>query len=345
MIERIAVIAAGLCAAAVAVAEPDRTLLDWTDLQGWEFDDHDAALNTFIQTCGDIDDTNWAAICAVAQTQAKTPGSGRAFFEMFFRPVLIEDGNPALFTAYYEPELDGTRTQTGTHRWPIYRKPPEVRSGVKWYTRGEIEDYRLLQGRGLEIAWIDDPVDVFFLQVQGSGRIRLSDGTAIRVGFGGRNGHEYRSIGAELVRRGLFERHQVSAGTIRNWVRNNPVEGARLLHHNPSFIFFREVFQVPADAGPLGAMNRSITAMRSIAVDRDHVPMGAPVWIEKQGQEPLNRLTIAQDTGAAIKGAQRADIFFGTGAEAGRRAGRIRDGGRMAVLLPIEVALAFAQDS
>lgn len=335
-------LAAALMSATAAMSEPSRTVLQWTDLSGWESDNHDAALGAFLQTCTDLTDRDWSALCALAQDQAQAPGAGRSFFELFFRPVLIEDGNPGLFTGYYEPELSGSRTRSATHRWPIYRTPPELRPGVKWYTRAEIEEYRLLQGRGLEIAWIDDPVDVFFLQVQGSGRIRLTDGSAIRVGYGGRNGHDYRSVGRELVRRGLFESHQVSAATIRNWVRSNPDAGEELLRHNPSYIFFREVSEVPPEAGPLGAMNRSITALRSIAVDPDYVPLGAPVWIEKAGREPMNRLMIAQDTGSAIKGAQRADIFFGTGAEAGREAGRVKDPGRLVVLMPIELALATA---
>ena len=324
------------------MAEPGRTLLDWSELDGWETDNHDKALAVFLETCTDLTNPDWADLCAVAQDQGVTPGNGRAFFEMFFRPVMIEDGNPGLFTGYFEPELSGSRTRTETHRWPIYRTPPEVRTGVRWHTRAEIEEYRLLQGRGLEIAWINDPVDVFFLQVQGSGRIRLSDGGSIRVGYGGRNGHDYQSVGRELVRRGLFQSHQVSAATIRNWVRKNPIEGEALLRVNPSYIFFREVSEVPADAGPLGAMNRSVTTLRSIAVDPDFVPLGAPVWIEKAGADPLHRLMIAQDTGSAIKGAQRADIFYGTGAEAGKAAGRIKDPGRMIVLLPIQVALDTA---
>ncbi len=172
--------------------------------------------------------------------------------------------------------------------------------------------------------------------------MRFSDGSTLRVGYGGHNGHQYRSVGTELVRRGIFSAHQVSAEVIRNWVKRNPQLGRTLLQHNPSYVFFREVNEVPSDRGPLGAMNRSITPMRSIAVDPRYVPLGAPVWIEKAGAEPLRRLMIAQDTGSAIKGAQRADIFFGTGAAAGRRAGKIRDPGRMVVLLPIQRAYALA---
>ena len=199
----------------------------------------------------------------------------------------------------------------------------------------------MLAGRGLEIAWVDDAVELFFLQVQGSGRIKLPDGRFIRVGYGGKNGHEYRSVGRELVRRGVYNVHQVSAQVSKNWVRRNPVEGLELLRHNPSYVFFREVNEVPAELGPLGAMNRSITTLRSIAVDPRYTPWGAPVWVEKDGESKIRSLMIAQDTGSAIKGAQRADIFFGTGDAAGREAGRLKDPGRMVVLMPIQTAYAY----
>lgn len=339
---RVAAVAALVATLGSAVdAEPRHTLLAWDELSGWADDDHAAALSVFLETCGDMAPAEWGPVCAYADHNRNDP---RAFFELFFRPVLIEDGTPGLFTGYYEPELQGSRVRTGSFRFPLYRRPPEVRSGERWYSRAEIENGGYLEGRGLEIAWLSDPVEKFFLQIQGSGRIRLTDGTAIRVGYGGRNGHDYRSVGTELVRRGIFERHQVSAPVIRRWVRNNPVEGRALLQHNPSYIFFREVTEVPPDRGPLGAMNRSVTEMRSLAVDPDYVPLGAPVWIETAGRERLNRLMIAQDTGSAIKGAQRADIFVGTGQAAGRKAGRIRDPGRMVVLLPIDMAFALAPE-
>ena len=221
--------------------------------------------------------------------------------------------------------------------------PPEAPRGQAWYTRAQIEQSGVLSNRGLEIVWLSDPVDKFFLQIQGSGRVRLPDGKSVRVGYGGKNGHPYRSIGNELIRRGTFQPHQVSAQAIRNWVRRNPSAGAELLRFNPSYVFFREVSQVPSELGPLGAMNRSITAGRSIAVDPAYTPLGAPVWIEKDGRNPLRKLVIAQDTGAAIKGAQRADIFVGTGEDAGKAAGEIRDPGRMVVLLPLEQAFALAE--
>ncbi|MEL6642621.1 MAG: MltA domain-containing protein [Pseudomonadota bacterium] len=323
-----------------ASAETRYSILPFGELQGWAEDNHAEALTAFMETCPDLDDPEWQALCALGQKEQ----DARAFFELFFRPVLIEDDAKPLFTGYFEPELNGSLERTSRYRYPLYRKPPEVQQGGLWHSRSEIENGGLLDGRGLEIAWIDDPVDVFFLQIQGSGRVHLPDGGKIRVGYGGRNGHEYRSVGNELVRRGIYEPHQVSASVIRNWVRRNPEEGRELLQHNPSFIFFREVSAVPAANGPLGAMNRSITALRSIAVDPDYTPLGAPVWVEKLGAEPLQRLMIAQDTGSAIKGAQRADIFYGTGEEAGRTAGRVRDGGRMVVLLPIKKAFELAPE-
>jgi len=317
------------------------TVLDWSNLDGWPKDDHDAALAVFLETCPDMDGPEWGPICAYADHDAR---DARQFFEIFFRPVVVSDGNPGLFTGYYEPELEGSAVPTARFRHPIYRLPAEASRGGQWLTRAEIENGGILDGRGLEIAWLADPVDVFFLQVQGSGRIRLTDGRAIRVGFGGRNGHSYRSVGTELVRRGVFQSHEVSAAVIRRWVRDNPAAGRELLQHNPSYIFFREVNDVPPERGPLGAMNRSITPMRTIAADPAYVPLGAPVWIEKGGRDPLKRLMIAQDTGSAIKGAQRADVFVGTGYAAGQKAGRIRDGGRMVVLFPIETAFRLAPD-
>lgn len=339
-----AVFALGLVmASAAGSGETSRSLLDFDDLDGWPADDHGAALEAFLETCTDLDAPDWSALCAFAQTEGQD--DPRRFFQLFFRPVLIDDGRPALFTGYFEPELQGSREPTPRFRVPLYRTPPELSRKTPWLTREEIVTSGALDGRGLEIAWVDDPVDLFFLQIQGSGRIRMRDGSVIRVGYGGANGHPYRSIGQELVRRGVYEPHQVSAQVIRNWVRRNPDPGRDLLFHNPSYVFFREVNEIPPQRGPLGAMNRSVTPLRTVAVDPAHVPLGAPVWIEKDGAEPMRRLMIAQDTGAAIKGAQRADVFFGTGTEAGRRAGGLRDPGRMVVLLPIQRAYAMLPEA
>lgn len=323
--------------ASKAMAETQYSLLEWSDLPGWAEDDHSAALEVFTNTCRDLDGL-WEPVCELAKSGAPA----KTVFEHAFLPVLVEDGEPPLFTGYFEPELAGSLVRTPTFRHALHRVPPELPRG-QWLSRAEIERSGVLQGRGLEIAYLADPVDKFFLQIQGSGRIRLPDGSGIRVGFGGKNGHPYRSIGNEMVRRGILQEHEVSSSMIRRWVSSNPTEGESLLQFNPSYVFFREVTQVPAHLGPLGAMNRSITAGRSIAVDPEFVPLGAPVWVEKGGEEPFQRLMVAQDTGSAIKGAQRADVFFGTGDEAGEAAGRVRDGGRMVVLLPIDLALNLAE--
>ena len=317
---------------AEAMAQVNAEILSFDDLDGWVDDDHEAALDVFRNTCPDMAEGEWSRLCALADQGP----NARTFFELFFRPVMFGGPDPALFTGYFEPELEGSRVRTDRFRFPVYRMPPEV-SGL-WRTRREIEESGVLEGRGLEIAWVDDSVELFFLQIQGSGRIRLADGSVIRVGYGGRNGREYRSVGQELVRRGIYQPHQVSAQVIGNWVRRNPDQGRELLYANPSYVFFREISTRTPEDGPLGAMNRSITTMRTIAVDPEFTPLGAPVWIEKDGQTPLRRLMIAQDTGSAIQGPQRADIFYGTGDAAGLEAGRIRDPGRMIVLLPIEIA-------
>lgn len=311
--------------------------LDFDHLAGWTADDHAAALQAFRITCADLDGSYWREVCAGAFAD---PDPQR-FFETQFRPVLIEDGKPALFTGYYEPELQGARAEDELHRHPVYAMPTEAQEIRPWLSRRDLLESGRLQDRGLEIAWVDDPVALFFLQIQGSGRIRLADGGMLRVGYAGTNGHPYRSIGAELVRRGVYTAEEMSADAIKKWLHDNPEAGRDLMFHNPSFVFFREVHDLPPQEGPLGAMNRSVTPMRSIAVDPAFVPLGAPVWIELDGSTPVQRLMIAQDTGSAIKGAQRADLFFGTGDAAGRAAGQLRDPGRMVVLLPHRLADAL----
>jgi membrane-bound lytic murein transglycosylase A len=314
-----------------------QTTLGFADLDGWADDDHAAALTAFRGSCGKARGDDWARLCALSETAV----DARGFFEYYFRPTLIGTP-PALFTGYYEPELQGSRVRTPRYAWPVYARPPEFDGKGRWLSRGEIERRGILRGRGLELVWLDDPVEVFFLQVQGSGRVRLEDGSVLRLGFAAKNNHPYRSIGAELVRRGALAQNRVSAQAIKAWVKRNPRDGEALLHHNPSFVFFRKMPDLPPDRGPIGAMGVSVSALRSVAVDPAHVPLGAPVWVEKDGAAPLRQLMIAQDTGSAIKGAQRADIFYGTGSAAGRAAGRIRDGGRMVVLLPAETVLAGA---
>lgn len=328
-----------LVAALMAAAPLPAQVLGFTDLDGWSQDDHRAALQTFLTTCDKLKDDDWRPICRLGADVGPSDAAARQFFELLFRPVVIGTP-PALFTGYYEPELSGSLTRTPRFSYPLYRKPPEMTDGQLWHPRSVIEG-GILRGRGLELVWLDDPVEVYFLQVQGSGRIRLPDGRVMRVGYGGKNGHPYRSIGQELIRRGATMA-DVSAQDIKAWVRANPAAGRELLNTNPSFVFFRKLDDLAPGLGPIGAMGRPITAMRSVAIDPDFTPLGAPLWIEKHGRSPIRSLMVAQDTGGAIRGPQRADIFYGTGFDAGEAAGRIKDGGRMVLLLPIDRAYAMA---
>lgn len=330
-----------LCAAMtmpIVANASDRSysLVEFRDIVGWRDDDHSAALAVFLETCPDLDDPEWAKVCAVA-SQVPDP---KTFFEAFFQPIIIEDGSPTLFTGYYEPELRGSLQKSETFAYPLYGLPEEASDG-DFASRKDIEERQLLAGRNLELAWVDDPVEAFFLQVQGSGRVALPDGSRLRLGYAGKNGLEYRSIGQELVRRGELPSNEVSATSIRKWVQQNPEAGKTLLWHNPSYVFFRLVNEVPPELGPLGAMNRSITRLRTVAIDPRYTPLGAPVWVDKRGIDPLRRLMIAQDTGSAIKGAQRADIFYGTGSAAGVTAGQIKDSGRLITLLPRQLAFSL----
>ncbi len=298
-----------------------RTALTFADLAGWADDDHRAALGVFRQTC-----------VSVPGDWSDRGDDARAFFESRFLPTLITDGTPMLFTGYYEPELPGALQRGGEFQHPIYAPPPDLVAGEPWLTRRQIEETDALAGR--EIVWLASPVDRFFLQVQGSGRITLPDGQMIRVGFAAKNGHPYTSIGAELIRRGEMHPDRASAQALRDWIAAHPESKQALLWTNPSYVFFREIIDVAATDGPIGTSGKSITPLRSIAVDPGFTPLGLPVWIEKSGEAPLNRLMVAQDTGSAIKGAQRADIFYGTGPVAGDIAGQTKSTGRMIALFP-----------
>lgn len=259
--------------------------------------------------------------------------SARRYFETHFTPVEIRDDAAPLFTAYYEPELLGARTRSAGYETPLYAPPPELEP-APFFTRAEIEA-GALSGRGLEIAWLADPVEAFFLHIQGSGRIRLTNGDVMRVGFAARNNHPYRAIGRLLVERGEMTVETASADAIRDWLRAQPDGGEALMNENPSYVFFAERIDLDHADGPIGALGVPLTAGVSIAVDPSHQPLGAPIWAEATGVAGLDsRLTIAQDIGGAIKGAQRADLFFGAGEAAGSAAGKVRATGRMVTLLP-----------
>lgn len=324
-----------LALAGVAVSA-NYTIVDFKSLKGWAADDHSAALSAFLVTCPQLKSGEWPAICAAAQKAT----NARGFFEKNFRAVRQSGTDSAHFTAYYEPEILGSLTPTSKFKHAIYKRPPEARG--TWLTRRQIEDRGVLKGRGLEIAYVEDPVALLYLHIQGSGRIRLTNGAVLRVGYAGNNGYKFRSVASEMIRRGYLAKHQASQGRISAWVGRNPRDGADVIKTNNRYIFFKVQEKHAASKGPIGAMNRAITAGRSIAVDPKFTMLGSPVWIATRGADPLNRLMIAQDTGSAIKGVGRADIYIGSGDQAGATAGKISDAGAMIVLLPKGQASKYA---
>ena len=291
---------------------------------------------------------DWGNACAAAASWPEI--SAADFFSRYFEAVQVGDGK-AFATGYYEPEIAGSRTQGGGYQVPVYRRPPDLidvdlgqfsdslkgksirgrvegQKFVPYYERGQIADGGQLSGRGLELAWAADPVEFFFLQVQGSGRLRLPDGSILRIGYDGQNGRDYTGIGKLMKDRGLIQAGSMQ--DIMNWLRAHPTEGRAIMNENKSFVFFREL----TGPGPLGAMGLPVTAKASVAADPRYIPLGAPVLLSLDRAEPEG-IWIAQDTGGAIKGANRVDTFWGAGAEARIIAGGMSGRGSALLLLPI----------
>ncbi|MCB1367832.1 MAG: MltA domain-containing protein [Rhodobacteraceae bacterium] len=335
----LALLALALPLANAGQTAPRYRAVPYAQLLGWSGDNHQEALDSFLKSCMDIKAKEWKPLCRMAETRpyAKT------FFETFFTPVEVRPGTEALFTGYYEPVLNGSLYKVGPYQYPIYEKPADLTPKDPNLTRAAISA-GALRHKGLEIAYVDDPVEAYFLHIQGSGRIRLTNGNVVRVGYAAENGHVYRSAPRELIRMGEVTPDQASIEGIKAWAKANPDKAQAALDFNASYVFFRKVETLTEDSGPYGALERPITPLRSIAVDPRHVQLGAPVWIEKGGRNAMRRLMVAQDVGSAIKGPQRADIFFGTGAHAGKLAGETRNGGRMVVLMPNALALRLAPE-
>ncbi|MGQ0676957.1 MAG: murein transglycosylase A [Rhodospirillales bacterium] len=348
------------------------TAVGFAELPGWNGDDQAAALPAFQRSCAKLDGppldrpfdadirqagtaAEWRAICAAIP--ASTPAAAaRGFFERWFQPYRAagKDGPAGLFTGYYEPELRGARQMGGRFTVPLYAPPADlVQIDLGQFApdlkgrsiAGRVEGGRLrpypdrarienghLEGQGAELLWVDDAVDAFFLQVQGSGRVVLPQGGAVRVGFAGHNGLGYVPIGRLLIEGGKIPREQMSMQAIRDWLRANPGEAVELMRRNPRYVFFREI----AGDGPLGAQGVALTPGRSIAVDRRYVPLGVPLWLDTATPDgrPLRRLMLAQDAGGAIQGPVRGDIFFGAGEAALAEAGAMQSPGSWYLLLP-----------
>lgn len=334
----------------------------WGSLTGWAENDILPAWEAFLRSCAVLKNQPlWSETCIQAVAMRGQDGAMlRKFFESRFVPyqVLNSDGSDdGLVTGYYEPLLKGSRKPSKHYRYPLYSTPDELlvidlsevypelknmrlrgrlqgRKIVPYYSRSDIAmNPAPLQGR--ELLWVDDEIDLFFLQIQGSGRVQLETGEVVRVGYSEQNGHPYKSIGKLLVERGELPLEKASMQGIRAWGQRNPQKLGELLRQNSSFVFFREV--PTAVPGPVGALGVPLTAGRSLAVDPRAVPQGAPVFLATtwpDTDKELYRLMVAQDTGGAIKGNVRADFFWGFGAEAAEQAGKMKQRGKMWVLLP-----------
>lgn len=339
---------------------------EWSTLNGFEEDDLVAAWPALLRSCGALRNREaWRNACAAA-SQLGTPDNQkiRSFLIEHFTPYQAtnpDNTDTGLITGYYQPELNGSLTRTERYRYPLYSKPddlisvelgsiyPELagrrlrgRLGsnklTPYYSRGEIDIVESPLG-GKELLWVDDVVDLFFLQIQGSGIIKLENGESLPVGYADQNGHPYQSIGRVLIDRGELTPDKASMQGIKDWGRRNPDKLRELLNTNPSYVFFRELPN--GLAGPLGALGVPIAAERSIAVDPRYIPLGAPVFLSTtypNSGQPLRRVMLAQDTGGAIKGSVRADFFWGAGFEAGRQAGAMKQQGKIWVFLPKEWA-------
>jgi membrane-bound lytic murein transglycosylase A len=285
---------------------------------------------------------DWNALCT--QAASLDPQYAPGFFYYGFDWVKIGDGR-AFATGYYEPEIEGSRTPLPGYV-PIYRVPadlirctqPNGQPGRRidqtgactlYFTRAEIED-GVLAGRGLEIAWAKDPVDLFFVEIQGSGRVRMPDGTIMRIGYAGQNGRDYVAIGRLLRDRGILPPGGASMQAIKDWIRANPDQGRELMRENTSYVFFKEL----TGPGPLGSLNVALTPRGSVAADPNYTPLGAPIYLHKADRHEVDGMWVAQDVGGAIKGPNRFDTFWGAGDEAVTIAGGMSASGEALILVP-----------
>lgn len=337
-------------AAAPSVDGAECVLVKWSDLPHWEEDDHIAAFQCFLETARAIIENRaplraarapeplFRNIAADALTLDITRADdARAFFEHCFQPYAIRPHQGHGFlTAYYEPLVEASFEKTEIYSVPLYAKSDDLTES--YFTRAEIED-GALAGRGLERLYLKSPVDLFFMQVQGSGKARLPDGTTRRIQYAGRNGQPYVTIAKVLIAEGHLALPEAHAEGVKTWLKARPVEARRIMRLNTSYIFF-DVLPDEGDKGPVGGASTHLIPNRSIAIDRMNWPYGLPFYIEAElpdgrgGVEEMARLMIAQDTGSAILGPARADLFMGSGDEAGARAGPIRHRGDFTVLWP-----------
>ncbi len=328
----------------------------YNDLAGWPYEQHAQALKTFTESCTilarkdkprsdgsglEVDSRVWQSLCEDAKWQpAGNHAAARDFFERRFTPFRVTNNGKeqGLFTGYYEPLLYGSMKKEGNFKYPLYAAPPGLKNKKPYFTHAEI-NRGALNGKGLEIVWVDDPVMRFFLQIQGSGRVQLANGQQLFVGYAEQNGHGYEAIGKVVADEGLLPRDQVNFFTLRQWLYDHPNRAFEIMERNPSYVFFKL-----RDKPAVGAVGAMLTPMRSLAVDSRHIPYGLPLYLQVDlpalagGQpQPFNRIMIAQDTGGAIRGPIRGDVFFGNGPQAEYYAGNMKNRGMYTLLVPREI--------
>jgi len=343
--------------------------VSFAEIEGWQADDQAAAFQALLRSCGKIKPESASGGACAAALELASRGevsrdSARAFFEANYTPNRIVDvPKPGLVTGYYEPEVEGAREKGAKFQTPVYRRPDdlvavtpdELRARdsaagvltamrktddglVPYFTREEI-DKGALAGRNLEVLYLADPVELFFMQIQGSGRVRLPDGSTVRLSYAGKNGYPFTSIGKRLVALGQGKPKSMSMQGIKAWLRDDPQRGRKLMWENKSYVFFRVLDGIEGDAGPIGAQGVSLTPGRSLAVDPSFHALGLPIFVEAPGlkdetRAPFRRVMIAQDVGSAIRGVERGDIFWGSGDGAGAIAGTTLAPAHFIVLLP-----------
>jgi membrane-bound lytic murein transglycosylase A len=331
--------------------------VDFSSLKNWQNDDHSQALRAFIQSCnkfakmsqsrsignqvGKITAGDFHDVCDIAQA-VKTMSSRQAqnFFENWFRPFLVEKsyGNSeGVFTGYYEAALKGSKVKTEKFKYPVYGKPQDL-TGDPYFTRAEIEE-GALKSKNLELLYVDDKVELFFLHIQGSGRVEMPDGSIVRLSYAARNSHKFNAIANYMSQKGYLEQGKINAATAKDWLKKNPDKADEVMNLNPAYTFF----VISDNEYVIGAQGVPLTPERSLAVDREIIPFGFPIWLEtklkkKDGtKETYDHLFVSQDTGSAIKGAVRGDIFFGYGEKQEEKAYYMASRGKYYILLPINV--------
>lgn len=342
------------CADVTVTPRPGMRVIAWSEVPGWQEDDVAQALPALWNTCSNYtarpDDgtlyyngyvghvADWRPICADAfRMTSGNADAARTFFEEWFVPVVASaDGETGKFTGYYAPELRGSWTEVPPYSFPIYRTPSNDADRRK--TRAEIAQ-GALDGKGYELLWVDDPVDAFFLEIQGSGLVRMSDGTLVGLKFDGQNGRDYVAVGRILVEQGLATLEEMSMDFIRLWMRANPTRQQWLMNQNPSYVYFK--LQDHSDI--VGAHDVPLTPGRSLAVDDDYWSLGTPIFLDIADPTVpgghLHRLLVAQDVGGAIRGPLRGDVYWGSGSAAGSAASGMNASGTLIALIPRSVVL------